>query len=70
VAIINIIFVSIIYNSTYIFFQKGNAGETCWESKLCDPVVASNINSFIKDWQPDVILFAEMYNEVIEIILS
>lgn len=38
----------------------GNAGETCWESKLCVPSVVASLRSYIAAYSPDIILLAEV----------
>src|SRR5262249_40888246 len=38
----------------------GNAGDTCWESKLCVPSVVASLRSYIETYSPDIILLAEV----------
>lgn len=38
----------------------GNAGDTCWESKLCVPSVVASLRSFISTYSPDILLLAEV----------
>ena len=45
----------------YLAFNVGNAGLSCWESKLCDPTVVAHIRSYIDTYQPDIILVSEVY---------
>jgi len=45
----------------FLAANVGNAGLSCWESKLCDPQVISNIHDYIAAHQPDVIMLSEMY---------
>jgi len=47
----------------YLAINVGNLYPGCWTYKLCDPSVVRSINQYINIWEPDVIMFSEVYRE-------
>lgn len=39
----------------------GNVGFNCWESKICEQPVVTNLRNYIQSWNPDIIMISEVY---------
>jgi len=48
----------------FMSLNVGNTSPQCYESKLCDPLAAVAIKSFISNHQPDILLLSELCSKL------